>query len=92
MERSRNHRISVAELGSGVAAVYLADYEDINWNTDYVQTGIGRFKKEDRKKAEFEALGWAITECLPIEVNEIADEQLHNEAILHNETLKGEIK
>lgn len=64
--RSRNHRISVALLGSGWAALHLADYEDMGWNTDVVQTGLGRYPQ--RTEAEQEARDWADSEELPLEL------------------------
>jgi len=62
---SRNHRISVQLLGSGFAAVHLADYEDMGWDTDVVQTGIGRY--ETREEAEVEAEEWALSEGMRYE-------------------------
>lgn len=63
-ERSRNHRITVMLLGSGFAAVQLADYEDMGWSPDVVQTGIGRYST--REQAEREARSWAKAEQLPL--------------------------
>jgi hypothetical protein len=63
MEECRNVRITTALLGSGYAAVKLADYADMDWNTDVVQTGIGRFRT--RKEAISEAMSWAREEDLP---------------------------
>jgi len=59
----RNYRITVALLGSGYAAIMLADYEDMDWNSDIVQTGIGRYRT--RKEAVQEALSWAREEDIP---------------------------
>jgi hypothetical protein len=56
-EKSRNYRITVMLLGSGYAAVMLADYEDMDWNTDVVSTGIGRYRT--REEAEQDAKSWA---------------------------------
>jgi hypothetical protein len=61
----RNFRIRVMLLGSGFSAVMLADYEDMDWNTDIVQTGIGRYKT--REMAEIEAKDWARSEQIPYE-------------------------
>jgi hypothetical protein len=63
MSVARNHRIVVSLLGSGFAALMLADYEDMNWNTDVVQTGIGRYKT--REEAALEAKSWAEEEDVP---------------------------
>lgn len=54
MSKSRNHRIEVSLLGSGYAAIMTAEYQDMNWNRDVVQTGIGRYrtKEEAIKEAE----------------------------------------
>lgn len=62
---SRNHRIVVSLLGSGYAALHVADYEDMDWGTDIVDTGIGRYKT--RKEAEQEAEMWAEAEELRYE-------------------------
>ena len=64
-EQSRNHRITVKLLGSGWAAIHIADYEDMDWNTDIVQTGMGRYVT--REEAEAEAKFWASAEELPYE-------------------------
>ena len=44
----RNFRISVTSGISGYFAVMLADYEDMEWNTDVVNTGIGRYRSRDK--------------------------------------------
>lgn len=62
----RNHRISVTHGGSGYFAVMLADYADMQWGTDIVQTGIGRFKT--RAEAVEEAQTWAKAENMQCEV------------------------
>ncbi len=48
---------------SGYFAVYVAEYEDMNWGVDVVQTGIGRYKTFD--EAEEEAKEWALSEGIP---------------------------
>lgn len=60
MSNSRNPFITVKLLGSGYAAVMFAEYEDMEWNLDVVQTGIGRYKT--REEAEVEAKAWAFAE------------------------------
>jgi hypothetical protein len=40
---ARNFRISVTQGMSGYFAILVADYKDMDWNTDIVSTGIGRF-------------------------------------------------
>jgi len=63
---SRNHRITTQMLGSGMAAVHLADFEDIGWNTDVVQTGLGRYRGKDAtQRARNEAKSWAEAEGIP---------------------------
>lgn len=62
-EVSRNPRIVVMLLGSGYAAVYLADYADMAWATDVWNTGIGRYKT--REEAAVEAQEWAEAEGIP---------------------------
>ena len=64
-EKSRNHRIGVIPGGSGFMAVRLADYEDMDWATDIVQTGEGRYLT--REQALEEAKEWAEAEELPLE-------------------------
>ena len=59
----RNYRIGVTSGISGYFAVMLADYEDMGWNTDVVQTGIGRYKKKE--DAVKEAKQWAQAEEIP---------------------------
>lgn len=53
----------VAKLGSGWAAVMLADYEDMDWGTDVVNTGIGRYAT--KQEAVEEAKPWAEDEGIP---------------------------
>jgi hypothetical protein len=64
---SRNHRISVMMVGSmgRYAAVHLADYEDMGWHTDILNTGVGRYS--DRKSAIIEARDWAEADGIPID-------------------------
>lgn len=64
-ENSRNHRISVTQGMSGFFAVMVADYEDMNWCTDVVQTGFGRYKLQ--ADAIKEAKRWAEDEGVPFE-------------------------
>ena len=64
MSWSRNPRITVQLLGSGYAAVYLADYEDMGWATDVVQTGVGRYRTW--KEAEAEARSWSESDGIPL--------------------------
>lgn len=56
----RNHRISVTSGMRGYFAVMLADYEDMNWGTDVVMSGIGSYKT--REGATEEAKEWAKSE------------------------------
>jgi hypothetical protein len=63
MSTARNFRIAVTQGVSGYFAVMIADYEDMDWNADVVQTGIGRYKTRD--KAEQEAKSWAEEEEIP---------------------------
>ena len=62
----RNFRISTTQGMSGHFAVKLADYEDMDWNTDVVQSGVGRYKT--KVDAEKEALSWANEEKIPFVV------------------------
>ncbi len=62
MSKSRNHRIAVCVLGSRLAAIHLADFEDMDWNTDVVQTGVGRYSAKERELAVEEAQQWAKAE------------------------------
>src|SRR5690606_2284746 len=55
--KARNFRVEVALLGSGWAAVMTAEYADMNWNRDVVQTGVGRYATQDGAIAE--AKTWA---------------------------------
>lgn len=64
MSRSRNHRLTVGLLGSGWAAIELADYEDMDWGTDVTRTGIGRYKT--REEAIKEAECWSGSDQLPL--------------------------
>lgn len=66
MSKARNFRITVMELGSGWAAVMIADYEDMGWGPDVVQTGFGRYTTRD--EAEQEALDWSQMEEVPLEI------------------------
>ena len=66
--RSRNHRIIVTRLGSGWAACEVAEYEDMDWGTDFEQTGIGRYATE--AEAIVAAKEWASDVDLPFEVSE----------------------
>ena len=59
----RNFRISVTHGMSGYFAVMLADYEDMEWNTDVVNTGVGRYRTRDQ--ALTEAQSWAKDEGIP---------------------------
>ena len=63
----RNFRISTAKGMSGYFAVKLADYEDMDWNTDVVDTGIGRYSTKE--EAATEAVLWADDEDLPYVAN-----------------------
>lgn len=63
MSGVRNYRICVTHGLSGYFAAMIADYEDINWNMDVVNTGIGRYKT--RKEAEREGKSWAEEEGIP---------------------------
>ena len=60
--KTRNFRIGVTFGMSGYFAVMYADYEDIDWNADVVQTGFGRYKTRD--EAVCEAKSWAEAEDL----------------------------
>ena len=62
-EKSRNHRIVVSLIGSGWAALEIADYEDMGWGPDIVQSGIGRYAT--KAEAIVEAEAWAQAENLP---------------------------
>lgn len=64
MSISRNHFITVQLLGSGYAAVELAEYEDMEWNLDVVNTGLGRYRTIEQ--AGREARSWAEAEELPL--------------------------
>lgn len=66
MTKSINHRISLAHGMSGWFAVHYADYSDMNWCPDVVQTGIGRY--ETRQEAIEEAINWSKAENLPLEI------------------------
>jgi len=68
MSKSRNHRITVTSGMSGYFAVEIAEYqEEYNgekfWDTDIVQTGIGRYRTS--QEAESEAKCWAESENIP---------------------------
>lgn len=69
-EQSRNHRIEVARLGSGWAAIHVADYADMDWNTDIVNSGVGRYAT--REEAVSEAQDWAEAEELPYQENSVS--------------------
>jgi len=64
MSKSRNHRLVVGQLGSGWAAIELADYEDMEWGSDVAQTGIGRYATKE--EAIEEAKGWSESDELPL--------------------------
>lgn len=64
MSKARNFRITVGLLGSGYAAIMLADYEDMDWNTDVENTGIGRYATKE--EAIEEAKHWAEDEGIPL--------------------------
>ena len=59
----RNYRISITRGMSGYFAVMLADYEDMDWSTHVVTTGIGRYRTRD--EAELEGISWAEAEEIP---------------------------
>lgn len=61
--KNRNHRITTARIGSGWAAIHLADYEDMGWSADVVDTSIGRYETE--AEAIIEAKSWSISDELP---------------------------
>jgi hypothetical protein len=61
----RNFRTSISHGMRGWFAVLLADYEDIGWSTDVVQTGIGSYK--DKEDAILEAKEWALSEQIKCE-------------------------
>jgi hypothetical protein len=59
----RNYRISTTHGMSGYFAVMLADYEDMGWNTDVVNTGVGGYSCHE--DAIREAISWAEEEDIP---------------------------
>ena len=59
----RNYRISTTHGFSGYFAVMLADYEDMDWSTDVVKSGVGRY--QSREEAEMEGRMWALAEEIP---------------------------
>lgn len=65
MVKSRNHKITIGYGMSGYFAVHVAEYEDIGWNIDNVQTGVGRYR--NREEAIKEGKDWAKAESLPFE-------------------------
>ena len=65
MSCCRNQRLSVTIGMPGWFVVLIADFEDLNFATDVITTGIGRYK--DRKSAELEAIEWSKSELIPIE-------------------------
>ena len=61
----RNYKIGTMLLGSGIAAVLTAEYEDMDWMRDIAQTGIGRYRNQ--LDAAKEALDWSRAEEIPLE-------------------------
>lgn len=63
MEKSRNHRMIVMALGSGWAAVEIADYEDMSWGPDITQIGTDRYATAEEAKVEAKEI--AATQGIP---------------------------
>lgn len=61
MAAVKNYRITVGELGSGWAALLVADVSDETGTyTDCIDTGISRYAT--REEAEQEAKSWAMSD------------------------------
>lgn len=67
MSKTRNHFITIGLIGSGYAALHIAEYEDMDWMQDIVETGIGRY--DNSVDAKIEAMGWAEAECLQLKID-----------------------
>ena len=65
MSRRRNTRISISKGMCGYYAVLLSDFEDMGWETDIIQSGIGRYSEIEG--AISEAKEWSDETKIPLE-------------------------
>lgn len=70
--RCRNKRISISKGMSGFYAVLIADFEDMGWETDIIESGIGRYA--DEEGAISEAKEWSMETKIPLDSSVLSGE------------------